>query len=179
MRNPSGYYLYWINITHECYREFERFGRVGVPGVVPDGRRADVRRFLRVAETAQAQAAQQSSLHHHQAEPVRDGADEGVPGTGGQADAVVHETVDGRGPSPQRQRRHGRRRYAAQAVQQDGRLRNGHHQTEQPQSGQRAHANQPRPRPGTGKVFLTRTVTAAADARGRRLVLRHNDTRCQ
>lgn len=69
-------------------------------GVVPDGRRADVRRVLRVAETAQAQAAQQPTLHHHQTEPVRDGANEGVPGANRQADAVVHETVDGRGPSP-------------------------------------------------------------------------------
>lgn len=118
-----------------------------MPVVVPDGRLAGMRLVLRMAQTPEAQVAEQPSLHHQQAEPVRDGADEGLPDSC-QTNAVVHQIVDGRrNGSPQRQ-------HVAQAVQQDGRLRDGHHQAEQSQPGQRAHAGQS-PGLGTGKVFLT------------------------
>lgn len=113
--------------------------------VVPDGRHVGRHRVLRVAEAPEAEAAQQPALHHHQAEPVRDGADEGLPDAG-QADAVVHQ-VDHGGRAT-------RQRHAAEAVQQDAGLRDGHHQAQQPQPGERAHAHQP-PGPGAGEVLLT------------------------
>lgn len=113
--------------------------------VVPDGRHGGVRRVLRVAQATEAQVAEQPALHHHETEPVRDGAHEGVPGTG-QTDAVVHQVDHGGRARVQR--------HAAEAVQQVARLRDGHDQAQQPQPGQRAHAHQS-PGLGAREVLLT------------------------
>lgn len=101
----------WFLIVIFVSSDLERVHVPGVHPVVPDGRHVGRRRVLRVAETTEAEATQQPSLHHHQAEPVRDGADEGL-SVAGQADAVVHQ-VDHSAA---------RQRHAAEAVQQDAGL---------------------------------------------------------
>lgn len=132
-------------------REFERLVVPDLCAVIFDGRLVGVRRVLRAPKTAQAEIAQQSALHHHQTEPVRDRAHEGL-SRAGETDAVVHEIIHGvcggDGTTTAA-------RYVTEAVQQDGRLRDGYHQTQQSQSGQRAHhADQPS-RLGPREVFLT------------------------
>lgn len=75
-------------------REFKQLRVLDLFAVVLDGRHVDGHRVLRVAETAEAQVAQQSTLHHDQAESVRDCAHEGL-SRASQTDAVVHKIVDG------------------------------------------------------------------------------------
>lgn len=133
----------------------ERLVVFDVRAVVLGGRVVGVRRVLRAAETAEAEAAEQSSLHHHQTEPVRDRAHEGLP-RARETHAVVHQTVDGDGAAA-------RQRHDAEAVQQDGRLRDGHHQTEQPRAGQRARDEGQRL--GTREVLLTRETRPRATGR--------------
>lgn len=128
------------------FREFEFLFAAVVSAVVRNGRFAGCNRFLRVAETAKAQVAEQPTLHHDKAEPVRDRSHEGVPLA--ETHAVVHQTVRGRVAA---------QRHVAEVVQQVDRLRNGHDQTEQPQPGERAHEDQPH-RLGAGQIFLTRKV---------------------